>query len=171
MGKTWIGLGATVIVEFTLALFAGLETFKGLVLDDPSEWLTSYAEWPWWVAMAFFAAGMFILGTMHFVALCHRGLDRLAQNRRRAAELRRDTLVRAAEEIIDLYRVDGMDPMERLSLLELSESELRKFDLTALDGMTDEHAAMYYRRLLPYLRLGISQAQRAARDWKDRHEG
>ena len=170
MSKAWIGLGARVIVEYTLSLFAGSESIKGWMLDNPSEWLTSFAEWPLYVALTFFAAGMFILGSVHFIALCHHGLDRLAQNRRRAADVQRDALVKATEKIIDLYRTNHMDQLEQLSLLELNESELRKFDLAASGGMSDEHAVMYYRRLLPYLRLGINQAQRAARSWRELHD-
>lgn len=158
-------------MEYTLSLFAGLESVKGYVLDNPTEWLTSFAGWPLYMALAFFAAGMFILGSIHFIDVCHQVLDRLAQNRRRSANARRDALVKAAEEIIDLYDRNHMDSMERLSLLELNHSELERLDLAAPDGLSDDHTVMYYRRLLPYLRLGVNQAQQAARSWRARHEG
>ncbi len=164
MGKTWVGLGVRAVVEYTLSLFAALESLQGWFLGNPSEWLSPFAGWPLYSALTFFAACMFLLGSIN---LYHVG----RQVQARKLRARRDALVEAVEETIGLYSADYMDSMERLSLLELNHSELERFDLAAPDGISDEHTAMYYRRLLPYLRLGVNQAQRAARSWKERHDG
>ena len=171
MGKRWIGAGARVIVEYTLSLFAGLESVKGWMLDDPTEWLTSFAGLPLYTSLTFFAAGMFLLGSIHFIDVSREVLDRLAQNRRRARDARRDALVKTAEQMIDIYGSNYIGSMEQLSLLELNHSELERFDLAAPDGLPDDHVVKYYRRLLPYLKLGVRQAQQAARSWRARHEG
>lgn len=172
MGKALIGLGARVVVEYTLSLFAGLECFYGWYLGEPTAWLAPYAAVPLYWALALFSAGMFLLGSVHLTTACGEGLDRLAQYRRGAADARRDALVKAVESMIDLHDPQTyMNELERLSFLELHHDDLKRFDLAASAAMSDEHTVMYYRRLLPYLRLGVTQAQEAARSWRERHDG
>ena len=164
MGKAWIGVGARVVVEFTLSLFAGLEAVEGWILGNPVAFLASFAGWPLYTAMTFFAVGMFVLGCIHLHEVSR-------QNLARRSRIRRDALVQTVEELVELHRPDrlaGPTDMERLSLIELGDRKLARFGLSAPDDLDDAGIVMYYQRLLPYLRLNVSAARKAARSWKRR---
>lgn len=171
MGKAWIGVGARVVVEFTLSLFAGLEAVEGWILGNPVAWLASFAGWPLYASLSFFAIGMFILGSIHLIGVCRESLDHAALERQRRAGAHRDALAETMEGLIGLYEVQPLArPMERLSLIHIGESELARFDLDAPDDISDSQRVIFYQRLLPYLQRSVEQAQEMARSWKQQLE-
>ncbi len=87
-------------------------------------------------------------------------LDRAAKKRKWVARDEQDALVTTMGQVNVLYElVTPVDPMGRLSFLELACAELARFNLIAPDDVSDDKAVMFCRQVLPYLRQSVARAQ------------